>query len=264
MFSLRRVLRAMVGVNCRISAILERLAARLVDRTSGMADFSHRVAPSLLRPGMRLLDVGGGRNPSFDDATVRKFGLHVTGLDISEDELRLAPPGAYHGMLVGDVATAAIRGPYDLILSRAVLEHVENPAAALDNMGAALAEGGIMAHFIPCRNAPFAMLNRALGNRLVRRIMVRIYPQSLGMAGFKAYYRFCVPSQVAAWCQARGMEIVELKPYFVSDYFRFFAPAHAIELVRQMLTMLLGVRDLAETFCVVARKKSQTDELREL
>jgi 2-polyprenyl-3-methyl-5-hydroxy-6-metoxy-1,4-benzoquinol methylase len=243
-----------MNINRSLSQWADRAASRRWKRTSGLTDFSKRVVPSLLKPGLRVLDVGGGRAPCLSAETVSRFGLHVTGLDIADDELRRAPPGSYHDFIVGDVASVTIPGSFDLIFSRAVLEHVQDNRAAMKNLAGALAEGGIMAHFVPCRYAPFAVLNRLLGNRLAKRLLLSVYPKRIGVSGFKAYYDRCLPTQMAAFCRDGGMEIVELKPCFVSDYWKFFAPAHILDLCRQRLMQTLGVADLAETFTIVMRK----------
>jgi 2-polyprenyl-6-hydroxyphenyl methylase/3-demethylubiquinone-9 3-methyltransferase len=243
-----------VEVNLRLSQHETLWAARFMSRSSGMNEFWRRVVPRLLRPGLRVLDVGGGRSPLIPRQVARILRLHVVGLDISEAELRAAPAGSYAEMIVGDVTDTRIPGHFDLIFSQAVLEHVRDTRRAIANLSGAMAEGGAMAHFVPCRNAPFAVLNRLLGNKLARRIVHGIYPERKRAAGFRAYYDHCVPSELRRICKECGLEMMALEPYFVSDYFQFFAPAHAIDLCRQLAMYWLDVPDLAETMVVVARK----------
>lgn len=240
--------------NRRVALGADRLAARWVDRTGGLADFTARVVPSLLGQRLRVLDVGGGRRPVIDPGIVERLQLHVTGLDLSEDELRAAPPGSYQATIVGDVSRVAIAGPFDLILSRAVLEHVADPAAALGALAAALAPGGTMAHVVPCGHAPFAVAHRLLGHRLSRRLLRATHPDRTEIESFAAYYRLCIPSRMAAHCRRQGLEIVELRPHFASDYLHFCAPLHFVELSRQTLFALCGLTDWCETFILVARK----------
>jgi 2-polyprenyl-3-methyl-5-hydroxy-6-metoxy-1,4-benzoquinol methylase len=222
-----------------------------------MADFPARVIPSLLRKGLRVLDVGGGRTPCIPPRLAAAYGLHVTGLDLAEDELLKAEPGSYADRIIGDVATVPIPGSFDLILSRTVLEHVKDNRSAIRNLAASLADGGVMAHLVPCRYAPYAIVNRLLGNRLARRLLWTIYPTHAGVSGFQAYYDRCLPTQMAALCLANGLEVAELTPHFVSDYCRFFAPAHILDLCRQRLMQKTGIANLAETFIIVARKPSK-------
>jgi SAM-dependent methyltransferase len=246
--------RQLVDLNLRISRWESRLLARIAPRVRGEFDFAQRVVPSLLKPGLRVLDVGGGRSPTIAPAAVRQLGLHVVGLDISAAELTLAPEGAYAETIVGDVAETPIPGQFDLVLSDNVLEHVRDNRRTIANLAACMAPGAVMAHFVPCRNAPFAVLNRWLGNRLAKNILLGIYPERRGVAGFPAYYDHCVPSRLAKLCRQCGLDVVEVTPFFVSDYFEFFAPAHTLELCRQSVLRLLGARDFAETFVLVARK----------
>jgi 2-polyprenyl-6-hydroxyphenyl methylase/3-demethylubiquinone-9 3-methyltransferase len=212
------------------------------------------VLPSLLKPGLRVLDVGGGKRPAIPVQTKQELGLHVVGLDVSEAELAEAPEGAYDATIVGDVAVTSIPGHYDLVFSRAVLEHVADPAAAIANLASVLLPGGTMAHVMPCRNAPFAILNRWLGNRSARRVLFAIFPEKQENSGFLAYYRDCTPGRLSRTCRESGLEVVQLTPYYNSGYTSFFAPLYTIEMLRQALMCALRLEDLAEGFSIVARR----------
>jgi SAM-dependent methyltransferase len=201
-----------------------------------------------------VLDVGGGSSPTIRPEIVRELGLFVVGLDISAERLQRAPAGAYQDVIVGDVATVRLSGPFDLVLSNAVLEHVDDVAAAIGNMAGALSENGLMAHFAPCRNAPFAIINRLLGDRLARRVLLGLHPERAAIAGFPARYDRCVPSSLRAICRRSGLEVVELRPYYVSEYFEFCFPLHVLDLLRQCVLAAVRWPDLAETFTIVARK----------
>lgn len=223
-------------------------------RQSGMIDFDRRILPSLLKPGLRTLDVGGGKQPLIPPDVRQKFSLHVTGLDLSAEELAAAPAGSYDATIVGDVGSVPLAGPYDLIVSRTVLEHVPKTATAIRNLAGALAPDGVMAHFLPCSNAPFALLNRMLGPQISSRLLWTVFPQNRRVAGFPAYYDECTPSRFRRSCESAGLEVVELNPYFYSDYGRFFLPIHVADTARQLLMMRLRADDLAESFTIVARK----------
>jgi SAM-dependent methyltransferase len=154
---------------------------------------------------------------------------------------------------VGDAAAVEIPGRYDLIFSRSVFEHVQDPRAAFANLAGVLAPGGVMAHVVPCRNAPFAILNRWLGNRAARRVLFAIFPEKEEHSGFQAHYRDCVPSRFRRMSRECGLEVVKLTPYYNSGYASFFAPLFTIELLRQALMCSLRQEDLAEAFSIVAR-----------
>jgi 2-polyprenyl-6-hydroxyphenyl methylase/3-demethylubiquinone-9 3-methyltransferase len=248
-------IRRLIDLNRRVSRWERSVVSRLVPgcAADGTVDFRDRVLPSLIRPGMRVLDVGGGKEPAISPAMKQRYGLHITGLDVSAAELEQAPPGSFDGTIVGDVATVSIPGGYDLIFSRAVLEHVADPRAAISNLAKALAPGGTMAHFMPCGNAPFAVLNRMLGNRAARRLLFSIFPEKAKGSGFRAFYRDCTPSRLLRICRENGLELDKVFPYFNSDYTSFFAPIYTVETLRQALMCSLRLDDFAESFAVVVR-----------
>lgn len=251
----KRLFRRFIDLNVRLSRWEQRLVERLFSRRDGMIDFQERILPALLRPGMRVLDVGGGKQPAIDLPTKQRLDLFVVGLDVSEHELSLAPRGLYDRSIVGDVTEVGIDERFDLILSRTVLEHVRDNRRALANLAGALAEGGVMAHFMPCRNAPFAVINRLVGQRLASGMLYGLYPETKGVAGFPAYYDHCVPSKMQRLCTECGLEVAEVIPYYKSDYFRCFVPAFTVEMLRQVIVMRLNLVDWAEAFSVIACKR---------
>jgi 2-polyprenyl-3-methyl-5-hydroxy-6-metoxy-1,4-benzoquinol methylase len=245
--------RRFIEWNRRVSRWERSLVARVVPQCAadGTVDFRDRILPDLLKPGMRILDVGGGKEPAISLSLKQRLGLHIVGLDISEAELAQAPIGSYDAVLVGDVATVSIPGTYDLIFSRAVLEHVADPRAAIRNLARSLAPGGTMAHYMPCRNAPFAVLNRWLGNQSARRLLFAIFPEKANGSGFRAYYRDCTPTRLARIGQEQGLNVGQITPYYNSDYTSFFAPVYTIETLRQALMGSLRLGDFAESFSIV-------------
>jgi 2-polyprenyl-3-methyl-5-hydroxy-6-metoxy-1,4-benzoquinol methylase len=247
--------RRFIEWNRRISRWERALVARMVPACAadGPRDFHDNVLPSLLRTGQRVLDVGGGKHPAISLQTKQDLGLHVVGLDVSETELAQAPTGAYDSIVVGDAAAIEIPGQYDLIFSRSVIEHVADPRAAVANLAGVLARGGIMAHVVPCRNAPFAIINRRLGNRMARRLLFAIFPEKEDHSGFQAHYRDCTPSRLSRICRECDLEVVKITPYYNSGYTSFFAPLYTLEMLRQTLMCCLRQENFAEAFSIVAR-----------
>lgn len=258
------VLRQYLDWNSRISRWQRSMAARVIPHLAndGARVFHERVLQSLLSPGLRVLDVGGGKHPGISLQTKQELGLHIVGLDISDTELVQAPAEAYNDIVVGDVATVNIPGQYDLIFSRSVMEHVQDPASAIKNLSRVLAPGGTMAHFMPCRNAPFAVINRCLGNQAARRLLFTVYPHKRKDSGFQAFYDRCTPSELSRVVHDSNLEVVNVIPYYRSDYASFFAPFYAIELLRQGLMCYLNWEDYAETFAIIVRNpRAPTDSV---
>lgn len=249
------MLRKCLDLNTRLSHWQRSMASRVIPHLAhdGASEFHKRILQSLLSPGLRVLDVGGGKHPAISLQAKRDLGLHIVGLDISDTELVQAPAGAYDHIVVGDVATVDIPGQYDLIFSRSVIEHVQDPASAIENLSRVLAPGGTMAHFMPCRNAPFAIINRFLGNQVARQVLFTLFPDKRHDSGFQAFYNHCTPTELAALIAGQGLEVVKVIPYYKSDYAAFFAPFYTIEMLRQALMCYLDWENYAETFSIVVR-----------
>jgi len=249
--------RAFIQANRRASRLFYNWAARHTARRPGASDFTNRIVPQLLFPEARVLDVGGGKQPLLSAQQKQEFNLKITGLDISAEELARAPKGIYDNIIVGDVATVTIPETFDIIFSRTLLEHVADPPQAIENLTKALKPGGVMAHFIPCSQSTFAVLNRLLGNRLAKKILFTIYPEKQIDAGFPAYYRYCTPSAMRRLCQHAGLE-TEIYTYYESEYFNFFTPLYVLELTRQLCMLWLRAENFCETFTLIARKPAET------
>jgi phosphoethanolamine N-methyltransferase len=85
---------------------------------------------SVLRPGLRVLDVGSGiGGAAFHLA--RAYGAHVTGIDLAEEMVTIAlERAAQLGMadsvrfLLGDVLETAFAEPFDVVWSRDAFMHI--------------------------------------------------------------------------------------------------------------------------------------------
>jgi len=246
------------GIMARLIAV-NRDWSRRVDEALGNCrvdtsqDFS-RMLRQYLRPGICVLDVGGGRGPTIPLDVKASYGLRIIGLDISQDELDGAPPGSYDQTICGDVCLPFSLPEVDLAISFAVTEHVKQPAAMYANIYQALRVGGVTLNFMPNKFAAFALLNACVPNAITKRAMNLLRPGMRGRQGFPGYYRNCYPSRLAALLREIGFQNVEFRMYYYSDYFTSFLPAHLLELGWQRFTSWLGSPDLCEAFSVCACK----------
>lgn len=70
-------------------------------------------------------------------------GAHVTGIDISQEELDKNPD--VHVKIAGDLQTYELpSGEFDLVVCWDVLEHLERPRLAMENMASAVRPGGLL------------------------------------------------------------------------------------------------------------------------
>lgn len=209
----------------------------------------------LAAEGQVIVDVGGGKTCPF--AHFRKPGsqTRIVAVDCAEEELR--DNTDVDEKVVADV-TEGLPFPdasVDMVVSRSVLEHLERVEAFVIEARRVLKDGGSFIHLFPCRYAPFAIINRALPDRLSRRLLYSLIPETKGIGGFPAKYRECYYSAMEHVLAENGFAIEEMiTSYYQSPYFAFFFPLYLLSAGYEMLLRALDAKDLCAYLLVVARK----------
>lgn len=141
-------------------------ATQLLATYANEAGVGLELVVPLLRPGMRVLEVGCGIGllASF----LRQSGVDITGLEpgasgfgfmpeIGSAILRHLPDtlrAEWLGIGAGQLDPAR-HGQFDLIYSTNVLEHIPDLAGAFRGMASVLAPGGTMVHLCPNYAVPY-------------------------------------------------------------------------------------------------------------
>ncbi len=203
-----------------------------------------------------VYDIGGGKRPLIPVSVKRERRLRVIGVDIDADELSRAPAGAYDEAICADICTYAGRGDGDLVICQALLEHVPDTGAAFRAISSILRPGGKALLFVPSRNAVFARLNLILPESLKKKILFAIHPGTSERQGFKSYYDACTPRDFEVHAARTGFDVRELELYYLSSYFKFFAPLYATW--RAWISLFYAVDSVqaAETFSMVLEKRT--------
>ncbi|MCW3039970.1 MAG: O-methyl transferase [Solirubrobacterales bacterium] len=206
----------------------------------------------LLRPGIRILDVGAGRAPTIPVGD-RPAGCRYVGTDIDAAELAAAPPGAYDLAVTADATRPLpLDETFDLIISWQVLEHVSSMAGSLDSMHRALAPGGVLLAQLTGSRAAFALVARFMPHRIRVAAMSRF----LGHADeekFPTSYDGCTDHRLrlllAGWSQ------VQVIPFYRgASYFTFSQPLRRAYLGYENQIARRDVRALATHYLVIAHK----------
>ncbi len=96
----------------------------------------------LLRPGLSIADVSGGRHPLLAPER-RPSPCRYVGIDIDGHELQAAPPSAYDTRIVYDITRPRpLHEAFDVIISWQVLKHVRPLDVALTHLRTLLRPGG--------------------------------------------------------------------------------------------------------------------------
>ena len=183
----------------------------------------------------RVCDLGGGANPilSLDDITEHRLRYEL--VDASAEELAKAPTG-YTTVQANalDPAVPEVHGPYDVVASRFIAEHVQDAERFHRNVFALLRPGGYAAHMFPTLYEPVFVLNRVIPEGLANALLRLIQPgreEEGPNPRFRAYYRWCrgpTPRQLRRLRNV-GFEVVEYTGYFGHNYFQAIRPVHAVE-----------------------------------
>lgn len=206
---------------------------------------------SLLRPGMRILDVGSGRHPSIAPHR-RPAGCAYVGLDLTAHELDAAPPGSYSDAVVADITqfVPELEQSFDLAVSWQVLEHVKPLDAAFENVRRYLRPG---AHFVTQFSGTFSafgILNQLLPRRLSETAVHRLTHRDRASI-FPAYYHHCWYTAIERVLQS--WQSYQITPrYLGADYFAFSRPLQAVYLMYEESAARRGWRNLAGYYLVHA------------
>jgi 2-polyprenyl-6-hydroxyphenyl methylase / 3-demethylubiquinone-9 3-methyltransferase len=155
-------------------------------------------------PGRACAVVDVGCGAGFLSNYLSSLGHLVTGLDASEDSLRVAHTHDASGKVdyrLGD-ALALPFGPgaFDVVCALGVLDHVDAPALLVSEAARVLSPGGLFF---------FHTFNRNLLSWLVVikgvELFVKNTPEHMHVL-----HLFLTPDEVGRACNAAGLEIVEL------------------------------------------------------
>lgn len=203
--------------------------------------------------GSTFVDLGGGRRCVWYASLAQ--GAHLVAVDIDQAELdandvvsdkRLGDAGRHLPFEDASV---------DVIVSRALLEHVQDVATAVGEMGRVVRPGGRVMHFVPARNALFALAARLGPFELLKRLVHRAIPDSAGQVEFPVFYDQCTAKDFERLFRAAGFSKVSVEVcYAQSGYFHPVLPVYLLVAAYQGLVARLGLRQLAAYVIIDAIK----------
>jgi SAM-dependent methyltransferase len=212
-------------------------------------------AVSALPSGATVLDLGGGRRCVYGAAVTQADRLRLIAVDISAEELALN-----HDVSETCVANVAEELPFpdgsvDLILSRALLEHVDGVPGAAQNMARVLRPGARALHLVPCRYSLFGLAARLLPFQPLLRLLHLVKPDSVGQVEFKVHYDHCYPSAMRSAFLEAGFSDVEIVTCWAQPgYFEPVFPAFVLTSLYEFLVRKLKISDLASYMIVSATR----------
>jgi ubiquinone/menaquinone biosynthesis C-methylase UbiE len=246
--------RAFLDVNRRLSFAIASVLPQQQDMPE--VRYAEFVVRAIRRkPDQLVVDVGGGKTLRYAE-WIAPGEARIVAVDISEAELSVNEHVSE--TRVGDVTKHM---PFedaevDVITSSSVLEHLPDVDGFFAEASRVLKEGGVMIHVFPGRYAPFAVLNRMLPESAKRWLLFRLYPETRGLCGFRAFYHYCYFDAMVRECEQNDFEIVSAVPgYFGSSFYvTVFFPLFLLTRLWELAAWAFRARNLAAQVTIEARR----------
>lgn len=246
--------RRFVDANISASRATERRFGLRTDKTlwqSFERDVQERIRA--LPDGATVVDLGGGRRCVYHHAL--RPEIELVAVDISAEELALNQHA--DRTVVADVSVdlpLADRS-VDLLVSRAVLEHVPDVAAAARQMARVVKPGGETLHLVPCRNSLFALAVRVLPFRPLLRALHTVLPATVDQVEFEVHYDRGWPAAMETVFRDAGFHDVRVEVTWAQPgYFEAFYPVFLLHALYESVARRFGVRRLAAYMVVGATR----------
>jgi 2-polyprenyl-6-hydroxyphenyl methylase/3-demethylubiquinone-9 3-methyltransferase len=150
--------------------------------------------------GKRAADVGCGAGLLAEP--LARLGAEVTGVDAAAETIEAARTHAEGQGLAIDYRVGGVErleGPYDLITSLEVIEHVTDPRAFVHGLADALADDGLLILSTPNRTA-------------TSRLLMILLAEGLGRIprGTHDWQKFLTPEELCALIEDAGLKVVDV------------------------------------------------------
>jgi SAM-dependent methyltransferase len=250
------LLRGFFDLNTRLSHVLEQRLRFESDRP--LWNRFHQLVTDALRSlpdGAIFVDLGGGRRCEYAAAVPRERSVRLVAVDISSDELA-------HNKDVDETAVADVSkglpfadGEVDLLVSRVLLEHVDGVASAVGHIARVMKPGGRTIHFMPGRNALFALAARLLPFESLLGLLHLTRPETIGTVEFEVHYDQTEPVAIRRLFAEAGFRNVTVEwTAAQADYFKPIAPLYLLVALYGTVVRAMGLSRLAGYLIVSAER----------
>lgn len=190
------------------------------------------VAASLAHLGFEVVAIEPG-GPGFEDMLILQKSVEAALGRLPE------PSGSYaiHPIGVEDLDPDA-HGRFEVVFSSNVLEHVEDPALALDRMQAVLADGGVQTHVCPNYAFPYEPHFFVPLLPFVPAATRWLLPRSMTATPLWSSLNFVTARQVRRWARSAGVDVLFAPGVLAGALDRFVSDAVFAERHRGLGTVV--------------------------
>jgi SAM-dependent methyltransferase len=179
----------------------------------------------------------------------------VIAVDISPEELAMNTEASE--TCVADVSSELPfpPGSVDLIISRALLEHVKGVPSAVEQMAKVLKPGGVAVHLIPCRFSLFGVAARLMPFGPLLRLTHLVNPETRGQVEFPVVYDHCWPQALERAFLSAGFREAHCEiTWACPGYFEAVFPLFVLHTIWEWTIRTFRVRSLAAYVVISASR----------
>lgn len=235
------------------SARTERIKARHFDENDHPYQHLEREIESYIRPEFTVLEAGCGRNAEVL-AKYRGKAQRLIGVD--PVEFTLAEGLEEIELQRGDIGNTGLPADsVDLVISRALMEHLPKPRPAFAEIQRVLKPGGHYVYLVPNLGDYGSLVALATPNGLHPAIVKFVEGRELNDT-FPAYFRCCTKGSIQNFCDSTGLELVKCEylgqypAYFQFNSFLFWLATG----YEKLISKVDALRFLRGWLLVVVRK----------
>jgi ubiquinone/menaquinone biosynthesis C-methylase UbiE len=190
----------------------------------------------------------------MDLQTKNKYNVCLIGLDISEEELQNNE--LLDERIISDAQfnLGVPDNSIDIVVSRFVCEHMDNPRNFYKLAYRALKPGGMMMNLIPNPIAPHYMANYLLPHTISKSIVPVLVPGRKYTGVFKTFYKECTPRANERAIRECGDFRTTLYYGDSGAFYMILPPIYLCYLVWGWFWNVLGIRIFNDNFFIVAIK----------
>lgn len=247
------MLRWFVQANRNLAQKLERkFPSTFVGSRKFGDDFREVVAKTINEKHPKLiLEVGGVDRPAIKKSSQYKY----LGLDIDAREKCYI---VYDTFIHASIEDKLNLEKVDLVISKAVLEHVPNNARAMQTMYDVMGSSSIMHHYVPSGYHPYSIVLKIVGPKLQRWLIRNLRPRAdaIETTGYPAFFSYCDPVSLRKLLHQTGFRDINMIIYYkATDYFAFFLPLYLLVAVFEIIAEKLGWEKVCSGMIVTATKQ---------
>jgi SAM-dependent methyltransferase len=214
---------------------------------------------ALLQPGDRWLEIGCGRQIvpdwAMDPAAQRKLvsrSSSVTGIDV--DSAIHEHPLLTHRVLAIGNAMPFRPGSFDFVSANVVMEHVDDPARLLSEVGALLSPGGAFTFHTPNYHHPLVLI-ASMVPRGIKTKIVYLLERRAEEDVFPTFYRMNTIDDIHRFAEQAGFSVERMDLVGPYGLFGLLGPLGVLELPMLRMYGFSFMRPLRSSFIVTLRKR---------